>query len=205
MTHETLTKKERIQKYGEVFTPERIVKSMCDMLEKENPDEDPFRPSATFLEPTCGDGAFVLEILRRKFSRCRTRKDYTVAISSVWAMELQKQNVEETIRRVQSLCAEHFTPTKKDLETIREHIIQADSLKVMKMMNELNAREGNGNCMTIDQSISYIDQIILDLDIDEDDEAEQKLEALRKARDALEHEKQIVGFVKIVADQISWR
>ena len=66
---EKLTKsKERVAKYGEVFTPQHIVKDMCDMLEKENPGA--FDPERTFLEPSCGDGAFILEILRRKFSLC---------------------------------------------------------------------------------------------------------------------------------------
>jgi hypothetical protein len=61
----TLTKDERIRKYGEVFTPPDIVAHMCDMLEDESPGA--FAPDKTFLEPTCGDGAFVVEILRRKF------------------------------------------------------------------------------------------------------------------------------------------
>lgn len=41
--------KERVRKHGEVFTPEHIVKQMCDMMEKNNPDA--FAPEKTFLEP----------------------------------------------------------------------------------------------------------------------------------------------------------
>lgn len=133
-----LSKKERISKFGEVFTPRHIVSDMCDMLEQENPDC--FIPETTFLEPACGDGAFVLEILRRKFQNCKCRKDYTVSLQSVYAMELLPDNVEIAIQNVKALCYEFFKPSKEDLETIESHIIQADSLKVMKMINDMEHR-----------------------------------------------------------------
>lgn len=128
-----MNKKERIQKYGEVFTPQWVVEEMCDMLEKEN--SKCFFPETTFLEPTCGDGVFVLEILRRKFANCHNRSDYSTAISSVWAMEIQEDNVKKTIENVIEFCRAYFSPTKQDIQTIKDHIIQCDSLKVMKLLN----------------------------------------------------------------------
>lgn len=133
-----LTKAERVKKYGEVFTPAWVVSDMCDMLERENPNA--FATETTYLEPTCGDGAFVAEILRRKFARCRSRRDYTVALRSLYAMEIQADNVEATIRRVEAQCRALFKPTREELEIIRDHIIQADSLKVMRMIGEMNGR-----------------------------------------------------------------
>lgn len=135
-----LTKKERISKFGEVFTPPPIVAQMADLLELE--DAEVFAPEKTFLEPACGEGVFVLEILRRKFARCRTRTDYSAALRSVWAMDIQERNVEATIKNVEALCREYFAPTKKDLAVISDHVILCDSLKVMKMMGELNQRGG---------------------------------------------------------------
>ena len=131
-----LSKKERIQKYGEVFTPQHIVEQMMDMLEREDPEC--FEPGKTFLEPCCGEGVFVLEVLRRKFARCRKREDYSEALRSVWAMDIQERNVKLTIENVTALCWEYFGPTKKDLAIINDHVILCDSLKIMKMMNELN-------------------------------------------------------------------
>jgi len=130
-----LTKQERIKKYGEVFTPQWVVAQMCDNL----PD-DAFLPEKTFLEPTCGDGVFLLEILRRKFEHCRIRTDFTTAIRSVWGMDIQADNVDASIKNVEALCREYFKPTKDDLQIIRDHIIMADSLKVMRMISELNER-----------------------------------------------------------------
>lgn len=134
-------KRYRISKFGEVFTPQYIVDMMCDSLEKENPNC--FSPETTFFEPTCGEGIFVLEILRRKFSYCKTKSDYITALKSVYAMELQADNVERTIENVKALCMEYFKPTKADLEIINDHIIQADSIKVMRMINNMNERERN--------------------------------------------------------------
>ena len=129
-----MDKQGRIRKFGEVFTPQWIVDKMCDDLQSENPNC--FHPVSTFLEPTCGEGIFVLEILRRKFTNCQTRTDYTTSLKSVYAMEIQADNVEKTIQNVISLCNEYFKPTKQELEIIKDHIIQADALKVMKMMND---------------------------------------------------------------------
>lgn len=105
---------------------------MCDMLEAESPGA--FEPEKTFLEPACGEGAFVLEILRRKFWHCKKRADYTAAIDSVYAMELQADNVRDCIENIKTLCGQYFTPTKAELAMIEDHVIQCDALKVMKLL-----------------------------------------------------------------------
>ncbi len=134
-------KRERIRTFGEVFTPPEIVAHMLDMLEENDPNC--FDVSRTFLEPACGEGAFIIEILRRKFERCRCREDYSVALASVWAMDIQPRNVEVTIALVTDFCEQYFRPTKADLETISNHYMLADSLKVMRMMADLNERGGD--------------------------------------------------------------
>lgn len=128
---EDLSKQERVRRYGEVFTPQWVVDRMCDKL-----PEDAFEPEKTFLEPTCGDGVFVCEILRRKFARCRTRKEYATALGSVYAMDIQQRNVDATVRNVTALCAEFFKVTQADAEIIRNHVILCDSLKIMRMMSD---------------------------------------------------------------------
>ncbi|MBO5985661.1 MAG: hypothetical protein J6Q02_02560 [Lachnospiraceae bacterium] len=133
-----MTKKERIQRYGEVFTPDWMVRKMCDLLELESPDC--FMPDKTFLEPTCGEGAFVIEILRRKFERCEKREDFEAAIRSVYAFEIQADNVEKTIRNVTEFCQDRIRLTKREAELIRDHVIQCDGMKVMRMISELEAR-----------------------------------------------------------------
>lgn len=126
--------KERIKDFGEVFTNEREVKAMCDLIPHDIWD----KIDSTFLEPRCGEGAFVLEILKRKFANCKKRKDYAIALSSVYGMELQADNVQICIENIINLCSEYFKPTKQEIELINNHIIQADSLKIMAMMRDKN-------------------------------------------------------------------
>ena len=53
--------KKRVADHGEVFTAEREVKAMCDLVKNETE-----RIDSRFLEPACGEGNFLVEILRRK-------------------------------------------------------------------------------------------------------------------------------------------
>lgn len=130
-----MSKAEKVKKFGEVFTPVKTVRDMCDMLETESPGC--FEPGRTFLEPACGEGAFVAEILRRKFDRCKRRRDYTVALESVYGFEIQADNVEKCIQNLTILCCQYFKPTKAEEQIISDHIIQCDGLKVMKMLAKM--------------------------------------------------------------------
>ena len=55
--------RQRVADHGEVFTAEREVKAMCDLVKNETE-----RIESRFLEPACGQGAFLIEILRRKLA-----------------------------------------------------------------------------------------------------------------------------------------
>ncbi|MDU4239809.1 MAG: hypothetical protein E7I21_04090 [Limosilactobacillus fermentum] len=55
----------RVKNHGEVFTPKRIVDLMLDQPEITAKIND---LSATFLEPSAGEGAFLVELLRRKLA-----------------------------------------------------------------------------------------------------------------------------------------
>ena len=61
MTNKQIKSKKRVEERGEVFTNEREVKAMCDLVSYETN-----RIDSRFLEPACGDGNFLAEILRRK-------------------------------------------------------------------------------------------------------------------------------------------
>lgn len=137
-----MTKQERVRKYGEVFTPQQCVEMMCDML-SENSDIAPWEPGVTFLEPSCGEGVFILEVLRRKFKRCKTRKDFETAALSIWAIEIQPDNVQKTINAVLRLCREHFSVSKALEREISDHIIMGDALKIMKLLRRQNQTGGH--------------------------------------------------------------
>ena len=60
--------KQRVADHGEVFTAEREVKAMCDLVKQETE-----RIESRFLEPACGNGNFLAEILSRKLAVVKSR------------------------------------------------------------------------------------------------------------------------------------
>ena len=89
--------KERIAQHGEVFTNEREVKAMCDLVAQECD-----RIDSRFLEPACGDGNFLAEVVRRKLNRCKQlyKKNpydferYSIlAMSSIYGVDILQDNV----------------------------------------------------------------------------------------------------------------
>lgn len=62
--------KKRVEKYGEVYTPSRIVKEMCNVVDAESAGACA-RIDSKILEPACGTGNFLVEILDRKLDECQ--------------------------------------------------------------------------------------------------------------------------------------
>ena len=60
--------KKRVAEHGEVFTNEREVNAMLDLVKQETE-----RIDSRFLEPACGNGNFLIEILRRKLEVVKAR------------------------------------------------------------------------------------------------------------------------------------
>lgn len=63
MTEKQVKSKQRVADHGEVFTAEREVNAMLDLVKNETE-----RIESRFLEPACGDGNFLAEILLRKLA-----------------------------------------------------------------------------------------------------------------------------------------
>lgn len=92
MTEKLIKSKQRVSDFGEVFTPAHIVKDMCDLV----PQDMWTSVETTFLEPACGNGNFLAEILSRKFRLCKDWQDGLKALNSVYGIDIQADNVEET-------------------------------------------------------------------------------------------------------------
>lgn len=119
--------KERVKKFGEVFTPAWLVKKMCDMLDAEN-DGHAFDIEKTFLEPCCGTGNFAVEIIGRKLEKCKTPDDVRTAVASYYTIEIQEDNVLECRDRVATLVAEHF-PDVNVRDILERNIVCGDFLR----------------------------------------------------------------------------
>lgn len=95
MKEKLIKSKERVAAHGEVFTPSWVVRDMCDML-----PADAFMPDKTFLEPACGTGNFLVEIVRRKLENGAT---YEQAAETVFGIDIQADNVHECIDRLEKM------------------------------------------------------------------------------------------------------
>ncbi len=58
---------ERVKQYGEVFSPNFLVQKMCDQV-----DCAAVNLKHTILDPACGTGNFLCEILRRRLNHLRS-------------------------------------------------------------------------------------------------------------------------------------
>ena len=105
----------RVKTTGEVFTPTELV---CEILEKMPIDQ--FTDSTkTFLDPSCGDGQFLGEVIIRKIENGST---FEQALSTTYGVDLMQDNI--TLCRERLLCGqEHLR------HIVEKNIICADALK----------------------------------------------------------------------------
>lgn len=95
MSGKLIKSKKRVKEHAEVFTPINIVNQMIDMIEKESDGSDPYSIGKTWLEPACGNGVFVGEIIRRKLLRCESVLEALEALKDVYAIDIQEDNVQQ--------------------------------------------------------------------------------------------------------------
>ena len=109
--------KQRVADHGEVFTAEREVNAMLDLVQQETE-----RIDSRFLEPACGDGNFLAEILRRKLAVVRRKyqkspydyeRNAILAISSIYGVDLMTDNVEACRDRLFGIWDKEYTSVCK--------------------------------------------------------------------------------------------
>ena len=120
--------KDRVRELGEVFTNNREVNAMLDLLPNITID-------MTFLEPTCGNGNFVVEIMRRKFELCKKKSDFIRALQSVIAIDIMADNVLECKKRVKDLYISYGGKDNIDF-ILDTQIFQGNSLAIMRLLEK---------------------------------------------------------------------
>lgn len=110
--------KKRVADHGEVFTNEREVNAMLDLVKHETE-----RIDSRFLEPACGNGNFLAEVLRRKLAvvDARYRKSQieweryaVIAVSSIYGVDILEDNAQECRERLFQIFDERYTTLFKD-------------------------------------------------------------------------------------------
>ena len=113
---------ERARDLGEVFTPEGTVNEMLDLLQDIN-------YASKFLEPGCGSGNFLVEILSRKIEMVSRLPEVAaslksgrlsefefkcvVALASIYGVDIDPINVEESRERLQQVFRDKYKSLAK--------------------------------------------------------------------------------------------
>ena len=105
--------KRRVADYGEVLTPQWIVNAMLDLVKPETE-----RIDSRFLEPACGTGNFLTEILERKLrvvekryrrSQVEYERYAILAVSSIYGIDILEDNVQECRQRLFDIVDRRYT------------------------------------------------------------------------------------------------
>ena len=129
MPERQVKSKARVADHGEVFTAEREVNAMLDLVKPETE-----RIDSRFLEPACGDGNFLAEILRRKLVAAERMSHHTrlnrktlnrtvlktidkglyeknafIAVTSVYGVDILEDNVQECRARLYDIWNRAYT------------------------------------------------------------------------------------------------
>jgi hypothetical protein len=119
--------KERVAEHGEVFTAEREVNAMLDLVKQETE-----RIESRFLEPACGNGNFLAEVLSRKLKVVNDRYSKnqiewelyaTIAVSSIYGVDILEDNAEECRVRLFKIFEETYKSLFK--EKIKEECLRS--------------------------------------------------------------------------------
>ncbi len=132
--------KQRVADHGEVFTPAWMVEAMLDLVKHETE-----RIDSRFLEPACGSGNFLVQILRRKLAAVELkygrsdfeRRHYALlALMCIYGIELLPDNIAECRANLLEILAKYLTLHDSDelyraaYYVLSQNLVHGDALKM---------------------------------------------------------------------------
>lgn len=130
--------KQRVADHGEVFTPAWMVEAMLDLVKAETE-----RIDSRFLEPACGSGNFIVQIVQRKLAAVELRygqSDFErqhyalLALMSIYGIELLADNIAECRANVLAVFAQHLDISPADhlylaaTHVLTQNLVHGDAL-----------------------------------------------------------------------------
>lgn len=137
---ERIHTKQRIADHGEVFTPAWMVEAMLDLVKDETE-----RIDSRFLEPACGSGNFLVQILRRKLAAVELkygksgfeRQHYALlGLMCVYGIELLADNIAECRANLLRIFADYLDLDESDdlyraaSYVLSQNLVHGDALKM---------------------------------------------------------------------------
>ncbi len=142
--------KKRVTDHAEVFTDEREVDNMLDLV-----DDESTRIDSRFLEPACGDGNFLSNILERKLSTVKARyqksesefeKYAILAVSSIYGVDLLEDNIDICRQRLFDIFNKQYS---RYCETISNDQCRESAKFILKKNIQ------SGDALTLRNSSNY--------------------------------------------------
>ena len=120
-TYTRLIRRKSNENTQEFFTPYEIVKCMADKI----PEETWADPTKTFLEPSFGNGQFIIYVI---WNRIQHGIDWKTSLKTLYGVELMQDNVDETKERVLDLLTKMNIDYNKDeaLEIMNKNLVCSD-------------------------------------------------------------------------------
>lgn len=150
MPEKQIKSKQRVANHGEVFTAEREVKAMCDLVKPETE-----RIDSRFLEPACGEGAFLTEILCRKLAVVKRQygksfADYekysVIAVASLYGVDILEDNAVICRQKLFDIWNREYTVnTKKQANDACRKTVQFILRKNIVCGDALTLRQADGS------------------------------------------------------------
>jgi hypothetical protein len=138
--------KQRVADHGEVFTPAWMVEAMLDLVKDETE-----RIDSRFLEPACGSGNFLVQVLRRKLAAVERkygpsdfeRRHYALlALMCVYGIELLPDNIAECRANLLEIFSEYLNLDPSDdfyraaVCVLSINLIHGDAMKMRTWDNQ---------------------------------------------------------------------
>ena len=137
----SIKSKQRVADHGEVLTPAWLVAAMLDLVKDETE-----RIDSRFLEPACGDGNFLVQVLRRKLAAVQLkygqsdfdRRHYALlALMCIYGIELLSDNIADCRANLLGIFAEYLHLSDMDEHfraasyVLAQNLVHGDALKML--------------------------------------------------------------------------
>lgn len=132
MLNKEIKSRDRVKDFGEVFTPQWCVSDMLNLVPDILPERvqntyktDSVSLDYTVLEPSCGTGNILIEVLVRKLAivgNSDIHNRVLKAVNSIYGVDIQPDNVLETRSRLKSKIQEFYKELNLDYQEVAETI-----------------------------------------------------------------------------------
>lgn len=141
MSEKLVKSKQRVADHGEVFTPPWMVEAMLDLVKGETE-----RVDSRFLEPACGSGNFLVQVLRRKLAAVEIkygksdfeRRHYALfALMCIYGIELLPDNIAECRANMLEILSDYLALDESDdlyraaFYVLSQNLVHGDALTML--------------------------------------------------------------------------